>query len=123
MPGGSRRNADDALIAVLACGATNESAARSAGVSVPTVQRRLKDAKFRRRLQEAKDGIVQRMSDALRAAGPEGLRALLSLLAPTVSNAVQLGAARAVIELGMKAGEGELRERMAAVEEKLEGSP
>ena len=58
MPGGSRRNADEAFLTALACGATVEAAARSAGISHTTAFRRLKNPEFRQRLQEVRADIV-----------------------------------------------------------------
>jgi hypothetical protein len=120
MPGGSRRNADEALIAALACGATIENAARSAGTSVATANRRLKDPTFRKRLQDFKDGMVQRSAATLTAASTESVKTLLSLQQSTVPYTVRLGAARAIIELGIKMRDSaELHERIAALEERL----
>ena len=54
MPHGGRRSADDRLLALLACGVTVEAAAQQAGVGAATVYRRLKDRRFRRRLQQVR---------------------------------------------------------------------
>lgn len=64
MAGGSRKNADEALLLALACGATVESAARSAGVAERTAYRRLNDPAFRRRLQDLRADMVQRTAGA-----------------------------------------------------------
>ena len=53
-----RRNADQALLMALACGATVEAAARTAGVSETTAHRRLKDPKFSNQLQQLKAEMV-----------------------------------------------------------------
>lgn len=44
-----RRNADEALLAALACGATVENAARTVGISARTAHRRLKEEGFQKR--------------------------------------------------------------------------
>jgi hypothetical protein len=115
-----RHGADEALLLALACGATADSAAQKAGVGARTVHRRLADPDFRRRLQELRGDMVQRTSGALTAASTEAVRTLLELLKPTQPPAVRLGAARAVLELGLKLREAaELEGRLAAVEERL----
>ncbi len=48
-----RKNADVELVAALASGSTVREAAQSAGVAERTVYRRLEDAEFRSRVQEA----------------------------------------------------------------------
>jgi hypothetical protein len=115
-----RRGADQALLLALACGATVEAAARSVGVSESTVYRRLREPAFRLRLQEVRADMVQRTSGMLTAAGGEGVKTLLALLKEGMPPAVRLGAARAVLELGMKVREtAELAERVAALEAQL----
>jgi hypothetical protein len=117
-----RRQADDALLLALACGATVEHAARQAGVAARTAHRRLSDESFRRRLQALRADMVQRSSGALTAAWHEAVRTLLELLRPTMPPAVRLGAARSVLEIGMKVRENaELEERLAALDARLSG--
>ncbi len=52
---------DEALIAALVGGATLDGAAEAGGVSVSTVQRRLRDADFQTRLVEAKNDSLDRL--------------------------------------------------------------
>src|SRR5437899_3006400 len=115
-----RKNADEVLLQALACGATQEQAAAKAGVSRSTVTRRTANPKFRRRLAAIKADIVCRTGAALMAAGTQAVKKLLALLEsgpPTV----QLGAARAILELGMRVREaGEFEARRAELEERLE---
>lgn len=116
-----KQSADERLLAVLACGATVEAAARQAGVSERTVYRRLADRDFRRRLQGVRADCVQRTAGTLTAAATEAVRTLLELLRAPSAAAVRLGSARAVLEIGMKLREiADLEERMAALEERLE---
>jgi hypothetical protein len=118
MPQSGRRNADDLLMLALACGATLENAARQAGVSESTVRRRAKDPGFRAQLQALRGDLVQRTAGALTAAATESVRTLLDLQKPTAPPAVRLGAAKAVLELGMKVREmAELEQRLATLEE------
>jgi hypothetical protein len=115
-----RQQADEAILQALACGATVESAARQAGVAPRTVHRRLDDAAFRQRLQALRADMTQRTAGALTAAATEAVRTLLELLKPTTPPAVRLGAARAVLEMGLKVREvSDLEERLAALERQL----
>ena len=58
MAGNGRKNADQALMLALACGATVESAARKASVSESTIYRRLKDPGFQRELAKLQSEMV-----------------------------------------------------------------
>jgi hypothetical protein len=108
-----KKDVDDRLLAALACGATPEAAARSAC-------RRLAEPAFRQRLQGLRSDMVQRTAGALTAAGAEAVRALLALLREAAPAAVRLGAARSVLELGVKLREAaELEERLTALEEQV----
>jgi hypothetical protein len=118
MPQRGRRNADDVLIMALACGATQEAAAQKAGVSKPTVQRRLQDPAFRARLQEASADMVKRTARTLTAASTEAIKTLLELQKAAVPHATRLGAAKAILEIGFKAREfADLEERLTALEQ------
>lgn len=100
-----RKKQEDALVLALACGATVEAAAKQCGVCERTVSRRLKDPKFKRRLAKVQADIVERTVGALTAASMESVRTLLDLQKLTTPSATRLGAAKAVLELGMKARE------------------
>lgn len=115
-----RQQADNALLLALACGATVENAARQVGVAARTVHRRLADEGFRQRLQAMRADMVQRSSGALTAAANEAVRTMLELLKPTMPPAVRLGAARSVLEIGIKLREAaDLEERLSALEKQL----
>ncbi len=115
-----RKKNEDALLLALACGATVETAAKQCQVSDRTVYRRMKDADFRTRLQDVRAEMVRRAAGMLTAAAGEAVRTLLSLQKESVSPAVRLGAARAVLELGMKLREvADLETRIAALEAQL----
>jgi hypothetical protein len=91
-----------------------------AGVSDATAYRRLAEPEFTRKLQALRADMVQRTSGALTAAGTESVRPLLELQKPTVPPATRLGAAKALLELGMKVREtAELEQRLAALEEQV----
>jgi hypothetical protein len=64
--------------------------------------------------------MVSRTAGTLTAAATEAVRTLLELLKSSASDAVRLGAARAVLEMGMKVREAaDLEERLAALEQQL----
>ena len=115
-----RRKNEDALLLALACGATVEAASRQCDLTERTVYRRLREPPFRARLQELRTDMVRRASGMLTAAAGEAVRTLLSLQKESVPAAVRLGAARAVLELGVKLREtAELEARIAALEQQV----
>jgi hypothetical protein len=104
----------------LACGATVESAARTAGVSERTAFRRREDPEFRRRLERLRLDMAQRGAAMLTAAAMEAVKTLVDLLQSSKPAAARLGAARAILELGVRHREAaELSERIAALEDQL----
>jgi uncharacterized protein YyaL (SSP411 family) len=118
-----RKNADDVLIQALACGATGESAAQKAGVSLSTVNRRLKDATFQKRLREVKDDMLKRSAAMLTALNGEAIKTLASLQERSTPPNVRLGAARAIVELGTRLRESaELHERMTLLEQQVQAN-
>src|SRR5262249_23081555 len=120
MPQRDRRNADEVLLMALACGATLDAAAQKAGVSKPTVRRRLQEPEFRQRLQEVRSDMVQRAAGTLTAASTEAIRTLLALQQPSVPYTTRLGAARATLEIGIKLREvADMEERLAALEARV----
>jgi hypothetical protein len=121
MPQNGRQNADDQLMLALACGATMETAARQAGVSLRTVKRRAADPEFKRKLAALRWDMVQRALGMLTAAMGESAKTLVVLQKETVPYSSRLGAARAVFEIGMKLREqNDLEQRLAAIEERLD---
>ena len=116
-----RKNADNTVILALACGATVESAARQSGVSETTIYRRLNEPSFQLRLREVQADILNRTAAALTAAATESVRTLMELQKPGTPPATRLGAARAVLELGLKIREiVTLETRIAALERQFE---
>ena len=117
-----RKKAEEALLQVLACGASVDQAARQCGLSSRTIYRRLAEADFRRRLQALRGDMVSRTAGTLTAAASEAVRTLLELLRNSASDAVRLGAARAILEIGMKVRDAaDLEERLAALERTVAG--
>jgi hypothetical protein len=114
-----RQNADDALVAALASGATVQHAARRARLSARTVHRRLEDEAFRRRVREARAAMLRRASGRM-AAGMTGAATTLRDLLNAKADTVKLGAARALLELGVKLQDAaDLQERVAELERRL----
>jgi len=117
-------NAEMKLLLPLTCGMTAEQAARQAAVSVRTVRRRLKNPEFRRQIQEARADMVRRTAATLTAAGGEAVKTLVELMRSPSPFAVRLGAARGILEIGMKAREtAELEDRLAALEQRMAAAP
>lgn len=102
MAGPQRKKSEDPLLLALACGATVEAAARQCGLSDRTVYRRLQDPEFKRKLENVRADMTQRSAGMLTAAAGEAVRTLLSLQKDAIPAAVRLGAARAVLEIGIK---------------------
>jgi hypothetical protein len=115
----SRRNADPTVIALLASGVSMGEAAATTGVSAKTIQRRMKDPEFLRRIDEARRALYEATLARLADAGTEAvgvLRALVLSGPPTV----KLGAARCVLEVTPKWREHlDLEERLAELERLL----
>jgi hypothetical protein len=112
-----RKKSEDALLLALACGATVEAAAKQCHLSDRTIYRRLKDPAFRARLREVRSDMVRRAAGMLTAAAGQAVSTLLSLQKESVPAAVRLGAARAVLEIGIKVREmAELEARMDELE-------
>jgi hypothetical protein len=117
MPEGQRKKNEDSLLLALACGATVEAAARQCDLSDRTIYRRLKEPAFRTRLQEVRADMVRRSAGMLTAAAASAVTTLLALQKDSVPPAVRLGAARAVLEIGIKVREmADLEARIAALE-------
>jgi type II secretory pathway component PulF len=113
----TRKNTDEVLLTALACGATVDSAAHSAGMSARTVHRRLKEPAFQERLQQTRTDMLQRTAAMLTAAGLESVKTLITLQQTSNPGSVRLGAARSVLEMGAKVREAsELAQRLAALE-------
>jgi transposase-like protein len=120
MPQQGRRSADDLLMLALACGATLENAARQAGISESTVRRRIKDPEFQRKITALRWDMVQRAVGMVTAAMAESVKTLVVLQKETVPSSSRLGAARTMLEIGLKLREqNDLEQRLAALEEQV----
>jgi hypothetical protein len=71
-------------------------------------------------LQALRADMIQRTAGALTAAANESVRTLLELQKPSAPPAVRLGAARSVLEIGIKLREAaDLEERLSTLEQQL----
>lgn len=116
-----RKKSEDALLLALACGATTEAAAKQCGVSDRTVRRRLEDPTFKARLRNLRVDMTRRAAGMLTAAAGEAVRTMLNLLKESAPPTVRLGAARAVLEIGIKVREvAELELELQDLAERIE---
>jgi hypothetical protein len=121
MSGTRRKRGGDALVTALACGATVEGAARKAGISERTAYRRLADPDFQARLRRERAELARRAAGLLTAATLESVRTLVELQGSAQPAPTRLGAARAVIALGLKLREeADLGERVAELERRVD---
>ena len=121
MASGRKKKADDGLVLALACGASPEGAAQKTGLSLRTVYRRLAEPMFLQRVEQVRAEMARRTAGMFTAAGMGALKTFTTLQESASSEAVRLGAARAIIELGCKLRQAvEMNERMAALEARLE---
>ncbi|MBH8566300.1 hypothetical protein I8748_29795 [Nostoc sp. CENA67] len=117
----ARKKNDDALVLALACGATVEAAARQCDLSERTVYTRLKDPDFQKRVRLVRTDMVRRAAGLLSAASGEAVRTLLALMKESAPPAARLGAAKAVLELGIKVRElAELEAEVRELEAKVD---
>jgi hypothetical protein len=120
MSGTRRKRGEEVLLTALACGATVEGAADKAGLSVRTVYRRLADPNFQVRLRQERAEWARRTAGLLTAASPGSVRTLVELQGLSAPAATRLGAARAVLGMGLKLREeSDLADRVAQLERRL----
>lgn len=115
-----RASADETLIPALAAGKTVQDAAVQAHVSARTVHRRLRDPKFRNRVDQARTAIVDATIGQLADLGTVAAKALQELLGSENAQ-VRLGAVRATMEYLFRANEQyTLARQLAELREGLE---
>ena len=117
-----RSGADTVLIGALAAGSTAAEAARSAGISLRTVRRRLSDPAFVGQIDEAKADLLGQVLDRISGAAVAAVETLMNLMDPSTPSATRLGAARAVLDCSVRLrGERDLQRHLAEME--LKASP
>ena len=113
-----RRNADALLALELAAGKTLRDAALAAGIAERTATRRWADPAFRRLVSRHRGEMVGRAVGELADGMTDAAKTLRELL-DCESLAVRLGAARSLLEIGVKVREAlELEERVRALEDR-----
>ena len=85
-----------------------------------TVRRRLTDAEFVQRVEDARAEIVDTAVARISAGAALAVDTLLALLAPEEPGSIRLGASRAVLDYGMRLrAEREFADRLDAIEDHL----
>jgi hypothetical protein len=118
-----RKSCDEGLLIALAAGASPAVAAQQAHVSESTVHRRLREPKFRRRIDDTRAKMVSDAVGRLSVIGTLAADVLHGLLS-SGSERVRLGAARSALELMLRGCETvtlvkqveEIKTRLAQVE-------
>jgi hypothetical protein len=117
-----RRNADEALALALATGQTLRAAAEATGIGERTATRRAAEPAFRRRVAELRGEMVPRALGRMADGMSDAAGALCRLL-DAESESVRLGAARSLLELGVKLREPvELAGKVDELEQLLKGA-
>lgn len=98
---GRRRDIDDLLVAALASGRSYREAGAAAGVSERTVRRRMADPGFRGKVVELRGAEIDRIRGLILREAPAAVAALSDLAAHAESESARLGAAKAVLALGL----------------------
>lgn len=115
-----RKKNEDALLLALASGATVDEAALQCEIDPRTVYRRLADESFAAQLGKLRGEIVARAAGRLTAAGMEAVHTLLDLQKAPTPPATRLGAARAILELGLRVREVvDLQQQLDGLETRL----
>lgn len=120
MAGKPRRpHADRLLIAALARGSSVARAALDAGVNERTAFRRLADVKFRQAVDVARAELLERAGGSLADGADRAARELKRLLR-SPSDAIRLGAARALVEFATKVRDAiEFERRLTLLEGRI----
>ncbi len=94
--------------------------AKAAGVSQRTVRRRLSDPEFAAKVEAVRSEVLRRAVAKVSAGAVSAADTLLALLRPSEGSMVRLGAARAVLDFGIRLrAEVELSDRLRVVEQHL----
>jgi hypothetical protein len=114
--GSKRAQREEAAIVGLLCEPTVDAAARKAGISETTLLRWMAEPEFKTRLRAARRAVVEAAIGRLQRASTEAVDALTRNLTCGVP-AVEVGAARTVLDQSIKAVElVDLVERVEALE-------
>jgi hypothetical protein len=117
--GGKRIRREEVAIAALLSEPTISAAATRAGISESTLLRWMQDPSFRDQYRASRRAVVEGATGRLQQAATQAVDALTRNLACGIP-AVEVGAARTVLDLAAKAVEQlEFADRLAAIEQTL----
>jgi hypothetical protein len=120
MSAGGRKNGRLAAIAALAGGETVAKAAAKAGVSERTIFRWQQDEDFRRQVAAACAEMFGRALGSMADGAVSAALTMRHLGLKARSETVRLGAARTILELGVKLRDSlDMEQRRAALEQRL----
>jgi hypothetical protein len=109
------------LAAALAAGQTLRDAAVTAGLSERTANRRWAEPAFRHHVSELRTAVAERTVGKMADSMGEAADVLRKLLGAE-HESIRLGAARSILEVGLKLRQAfELEERLAALEKHFGG--
>ncbi|HLN32419.1 MAG TPA: hypothetical protein VK395_32120 [Gemmataceae bacterium] len=116
-----KRNIREEFLFALVLGAAVEGAAKSVGISKRTAYRWLADPAVKARLCKMRSERLERSSTMLTVAGLEAVKTLLTLQAANQPAPVRLGAARSILDFGMRLREhADFSQRLAELEAEVE---
>jgi AcrR family transcriptional regulator len=99
---------------------TASEAAAAAGVSERTVRRRLSDPEFKNLVDESRTELLDAALVRLTSQAIHAVDTLAGLMKPQEPPSVRLGAAKAILDFGLRLrAEGELGDRLSAIEDHL----
>jgi hypothetical protein len=115
--GGRKRRKQDEFIASLLSHPSVEAAASAVKISRATAFRWLRDQDVTERLRAARRDAWGRAMAQLQEAGPEAVEALRRTLREAENEAPRVSAAKAILELGLRAVElSDIEQRLARLE-------
>ena len=112
-----RPDVDRGIIQAIACGSTKMDAARINGCAVRTVDRRMADPEFRKKVEAFRSDVLSSAAGKLASAAGKAVSTLEELLG-SKSESIRLGASRAILDSVIKITElTKVESRVQALEE------
>jgi len=122
MAGDDSQHGDELLLAALVKGLTQEQAGAVAGVSPRTVARRLADPQFASQLREARASIADACLGRLADAAGDAVETMRTVMNNSKSDNVKVTAARALLELFLRARQlQDVEGRLSEIENLVKG--
>jgi hypothetical protein len=116
----SRAKRDEELALAIASGLSYRAAARAVGISLSTVQRRVKDPAFQRQVEEFRRGWLTATNNRIASHGPAAADTLAHLMQHADSENVRARAAQAMLSSMLAYhAEVEHEERLREIEKML----